>query len=427
LRRHDVIVVGAGLAGLAAAARLKDAGRRVMPPVLLDDEGRPAEPISGVRVGDVIRIDYGGLWANLTRRTWDHVAVLWEDRSDPLGPSKGAPTASWTASISSSTWATRASSWRSASRPRPASASSAGTRRSSASASRARLRGMSPKDLDPNVWILFDQYVHGSIDRRGFLEGVGKYLVGGMTAMGVLGMLQPDFARAQNVAPDDKRLKVKAVRLAPELGGNLARPAKAGKLPGVMVIHENRGLNPHIMDVNRRMALEGYVALAPDALTPAGGYPGDEDKAREAFGKLDQEKTRGAFVKAVGWLEKQPDCTGKVGAVGFCWGGGLASFLATQLPTLGAAVCFYGGAPPEAEVAKIKAPLLVHYAEKDDRINAQRPAFEAALKAAGVKYEMFAYPGTQHGFHNDTTPRYDEAAAKLAWTRTLAFFKAHLR
>ena len=206
------------------------------------------------------------------------------------------------------------------------------------------------------------------------------------------------------------------------------RPAKAdGKLPGVLVVHENRGLNPHIEDVARRLALENFVAFAPDALFPLGGYPGDEDKARELFGKLDQAKTREDFVAAFGLLKARPECTGKVGAVGFCYGGGIVNMLATRLPDLAAASRSTAAAPDVADVPKIKAPLLIQSAEDDERINAGWPAYEAALKARQRPYERHLYPGTQHGFHNDTTPRYDEAAAKLAWQRTLAFFNRHLR
>jgi carboxymethylenebutenolidase len=288
-------------------------------------------------------------------------------------------------------------------------------------------------DFPPEVLRLFDQYVHGLIDRRGFLDRAARFAAGSMTATMLLDALNPRFAEAQQIAKDDKRLSASYVEYDSPKGtgkvrGYLALPVKrSGKLPGVLVVHENRGLNPHIEDVTRRIALEGYVAFAPDALTPLGGYPGDEDKARELFAKLDQQKTREDFVAAVGWLEKRPECTGKVGVVGFCYGGGIANMLATRIPNLAAAVPFYGSQPPPEEVAKIKAPLLIHYAENDDRINAGIPAFEAALKANQVKYEMFKYPGTQHGFNNDTTPRYDKAAATLAWQRTMDFFKANLR
>ncbi len=288
-------------------------------------------------------------------------------------------------------------------------------------------------DFPPEVLRLFDQYVHGLIDRRGFLDRAARFAVGSMTATMLLDALNPRFAEAQQFAKDDKRLGASSVEYDSPKGtgkvrGYQALPVKrSGKLPGVLVVHENRGLNPHIEDVTRRIALEGYVAFAPDALTPLGGYPGDEDKARELFAKLDQQKTREDFVAAVGWLEKRPECTGKVGVVGFCYGGGIANMLATRIPSLAAAVPFYGSQPSPEDVAKIKAPLLIHYAENDDRINAGIPAFEAALKANHVKYEIFKYPGTQHGFNNDTTPRYDKTAATLAWQRTMDFFKANLR
>jgi carboxymethylenebutenolidase len=288
-------------------------------------------------------------------------------------------------------------------------------------------------DFDPELLLLFDAYVHGGIDRRGFLDKAARFAVGGTTAAMLLETLSPKFAEAQQVAKDDARLKTEYVEYPSPAGnekmrGYLVKPAKAsGKLPGVLVVHENRGLNPHIEDVARRIALEEYLVFAPDALFPLGGYPGDEDKAREVFPKLDQAKTREDFVAAAGWLKARPDCTGKVGVVGFCYGGAIANFLATRIPDLAGAVPFYGTQPKDEEVAKIKAPLLIHYAEKDDRVNAGWPAYEAALKANGVKYEAFIYPGTQHGFNNDTTPRYDKDAATLAWTRTMAFFKANLR
>jgi carboxymethylenebutenolidase len=288
-------------------------------------------------------------------------------------------------------------------------------------------------DFDPEVLSLFDQYVHGLIDRRGFLTRVAKFAVGGMTATMLLDALNPKFAEAQQVPKDDPRLTAGMVEYDSPKGsgkmrGYLALPARhSGKLPGVLVIHENRGLNPHIEDIARRIALEQYVAFAPDALTPLGGYPGDEDKARDLFGKLDQQKTHEDFLAAAAWLEKRPECTGKIGVTGFCYGGGIANFLATRLPELAAAAPFYGSQPPAEDVPKIKAPLLIHYAEKDDRIDAGIPAFEAALKANHIKVELFIYPGTQHGFNNDTTPRYDKAAATLAWQRTMDFFKKNLR
>ena len=286
-------------------------------------------------------------------------------------------------------------------------------------------------DFDQELLNLFDRYVHGSVDRRGFLDGAAKFAVGGVTAAMLLDALNPRFAEAQQVPRDDKRLHRESVEFDSPAGtgkarGYLVRPTGKKKLPAVLVVHENRGLNPHIEDVARRLALEGFVAFAPDALAPLGGYPGDEDKARELFSKLDQQKTREDFVAAAGYLKKRPDVTGKVGVVGFCYGGGIANMLATRVPDLGGAVPFYGNQPKPEEVAKIKAPLLIHYAENDDRINAGITAFQAALDAAKVKYQIFKYPGTQHGFNNDTTPRYDKAAAALAWKRTIEFFKKNL-
>jgi carboxymethylenebutenolidase len=290
------------------------------------------------------------------------------------------------------------------------------------------------KDFDQELLDLFDQYVHGGIDRRGFLDRATKFAVGGVTAGMLLDALSPQFAEAQQVPKDDKRIKAETVEYPSPNGntgktrGYLVRPASAtGKLPAILVVHENRGLNPHIEDIARRLALDNFMAFAPDALAPLGGYPGDEDKARQLFPQLDQAKMREDFVAAASWLKSRPDCTGKIGAVGFCFGGGIVNMLATRMPDLAAGVPFYGNQPSAEEAAKIKAPLLIHYAENDDRINAGWPAYETALKAAKVDYQMFKYPGTQHGFNNDTTPRYDAEAAKLAWTRTIEFFNKHLR
>jgi carboxymethylenebutenolidase len=288
-------------------------------------------------------------------------------------------------------------------------------------------------DFDPEVLKLFDKYVHGIIPRREFLKSVATFVVGTVTAEGLLDALNPRFAEAQQVPASDARITATyAETTSPEgygkLRGYLVKPAKAlGKLPTVLVVHENRGLNPHIEDIARRLALDGFIAFAPDALFPLGGYPGNEDKARELFPKLDQTKTRADFIAAAGFLKTLPEGNGKVGVVGFCYGGGIANFLATRLPDLAAAVPFYGNQPSDEDAARIKAPLLIHYAEKDERINAGWPKYEAALKAAGVKYEAYIYPGVQHGFNNDTTPRYDEAAAKLAWQRTVDFLSARLR
>ena len=289
-------------------------------------------------------------------------------------------------------------------------------------------------DFDPELLILFDAYVHGAVDRRGFLDRARKFAVGGVTAAMLLDALNPKFAEAQQVKTDDPRIKADYVEYDSPQGsgkmkGYLVRPANAaGKLPGVVVVHENRGLNPHIEDIARRLALDNFVAFAPDALTPLGGYPAaGEDEARTLFGKLDQAKTREDMVAAAGLLKARPECTGRIGAVGFCYGGGIANMLATRIPDLGGAVPFYGSAPTAEEAARIKAPLLIHYAGTDERINAMWPAYEAALKAANVKYTMNMYAGAQHWFNNDTTPRYDEAAAKLAWQRTTDFFNTNLR
>jgi len=289
-------------------------------------------------------------------------------------------------------------------------------------------------DFDQELLVLFDAYVHGGIDRRTFLDRASKFAVGGVTAAMLLDQLSPKFLEAQVVKPEDARIQQEYLEYPSPNGsgtmrGYIARPAGAtGRVPGILVIHENRGLNPHIEDITRRLALDGFVAFAPDALFPLGGYPGDEDKARELFGKLEQPKTREDFVAASAFLRARPECNGKIGAVGFCYGGGMVNFLATRLGTeLSAGVPFYGSSPDVADVPKIRAPLMVQSAETDPRINASWPAFEEALKAANVRYERHLYPGTQHGFNNDTTPRYDAAAAKLAWERTVAFFRQHVR
>jgi carboxymethylenebutenolidase len=287
-------------------------------------------------------------------------------------------------------------------------------------------------DFDQELLTLFDAYVHGAIDRRGFLDMAARFAVGGVTAAMLLDQLSPKFAEAQVVSTDDERIVAEYREFDSPNGygkgrGYFVHPKNAkGDLPAVLVIHENRGLNPHIEDIARRIALDNFVAFAPDALFPLGGYPGDEDAARELFAKLDQEKTREDFVAATTFLKARPRSNGKYGAVGFCWGGGMVNHLATRPVDLAAGVAFYGSAPDLADVPKIVAPLMIHSAEKDDRINAAWPAFEEALKGANVDYQRYLYPGTQHGFNNDTTPRYDAEAAKLAWERTIAFFNRHL-
>ena len=288
-------------------------------------------------------------------------------------------------------------------------------------------------DFPQEVLNIFDGYVHGRITRRDFLDQAAKYAVGGMSAAAMLEALKPNFAWAEQIAKDDKRIHTERLDYdspngSGKMRGYFARPAKpAGKLPGVVVIHENRGLNPYIEDVARRLAVEGYVAFAPDALAPIGGYPGDEDKAREMFAKQDGKKRIEDLVTGANVLKTRPECNGKYGAVGFCFGGGICNLFAARLPDLAASVPFYGVQVPASDVPKIKAALLIHYAEHDERINSGWPAYETALKENKVRYEAHFYPGTQHGFHNDTTPRYDEAAAKLAWSRTLAFFDQYLR
>jgi carboxymethylenebutenolidase len=293
------------------------------------------------------------------------------------------------------------------------------------------MKRLTAADFDPEVLKLFDGYVHGRLSRRDFLARAARYAVGGATAAGLLAQLSPSFS-APMVAIADARIRTSYHEFPSPQGygkvrGYLAMPAGAkGKLPAILVVHENRGLNPHIEDIARRLALEGFIAYAPDALYPLGGYPGDEDKARELFPKLDQAKTRADFVAAAHALERLPQSTGKIGVVGFCYGGGVANYLATQLPELAAVVPFYGAQPAAADVARIRAPLLIHDAGKDERTLAGWPAYEAALRANKVSYQHFVYPGAEHGFNNDTTPRYDEAAAKLAWNRTVAFFKEKL-
>ncbi len=289
------------------------------------------------------------------------------------------------------------------------------------------------RDFDPEVLRLFDLYVHGDIDRRGFLSGTARIAGGMAAATGLLALLAPRFAAAQQVQPDDARIATARVDFDSPRGygkarGYLAKPAKAGdRLPVVLVVHENRGLNPHIEDVARRFALADFIAFAPDALFPLGGYPGDEDKARAAFARLDQARAKQDFLAAARFARALDGGNGRLGIIGFCWGGGMTHWLATQLPDLEAAAPFYGPAPAPEEAAKVKAELLVVLAANDERVNKTWPPYAAALKAAKVKYAVYQPEGTQHGFHNDTTPRYDADAAKEAWKRTLALFGRTLR
>jgi carboxymethylenebutenolidase len=297
-------------------------------------------------------------------------------------------------------------------------------------------------DFDPQLLSLFHRYVHGGINRREFLDGAAKFAIGGLTATALWDMLRPNYALAQQVAKDDKRIRAEYTMYPSPKGnssngtmrGLLARPATGDKVPVVVVIHENRGLNPYIEDVVRRLAVAGFMALGPDAIWPLGGYPsvnkyGDEadEKAAEMQRTLDNGKITEDFVAAAEFLLKHPQSTGKLGAVGFCQGGGRVNQLAVRVPQLAAGVPFYGAAPATADVPKIKAALLLNFAEQDPNINGRWPEYEAALKASGVKYEAYVYPKTNHGFHNDTTPRYDPEAAKLAWQRTIDHFNKALK
>ncbi|MCE5308009.1 MAG: dienelactone hydrolase family protein [Acidobacteriales bacterium] len=281
---------------------------------------------------------------------------------------------------------------------------------------------------------LFDRYVHGDIGRREFLDGANRFAAGGVTATAIWESLRPNYAWAQQVATDDNRITTgRATVPSPqgnrEIRGYLVRPAKhSGKLPAVLVVHENRGLNPYIEDVARRLGVANFLAFAPDGLSSAGGYPGDDEKGAQLFRQVDRQKMTEDFLAAAYWLKARPDCTGKAGVVGFCFGGGIANTLAVRMGSgLAAAVAFYGAQPPAEDVVRIKALLLLHYASLDTRINAGWPAYQEALKANHVTFTTHMYEGVNHGFHNDTTPRYDEAAAKLAWRRTLDFFNKHLR
>ncbi|MDP3263440.1 MAG: YghX family hydrolase [Tabrizicola sp.] len=291
---------------------------------------------------------------------------------------------------------------------------------------------MTAKDFSPELLELYDFYAHGKISKREFLDRAGRYAVGGLTAVAILGMMSPDYALAEQVSVNDPDIVGDHVMYPSPNGhgqvrGYLVRPAAAqGKLPAVVVVHENRGLNPYIEDVARRLAKEGFLALAPDGLTSVGGYPGNDEAGRELQSKVDGTRLMNDFFAAVEWLMAHDASTGRVGMTGFCYGGGVANAAAVAYPELGGAVPFYGRQPAPEDVARIKCPLLIHYAGLDARVNEGWPAYEAALKAAGVQYQAYIYPDVNHGFHNDSTPRYDKAAAELAWQRTVAFFKATL-
>jgi carboxymethylenebutenolidase len=282
------------------------------------------------------------------------------------------------------------------------------------------------------MYDLYDEYVHSKIDRKKFLERLSVYVVGGLTVPSILEFMLPNYRDKIQIQPGDPGLKSEYIEYnSPKGGGKirglLSKPVDgASKLPGVIVVHENRGLNPHIEDVGRRAALAGFISLAPDALTPLGGYPGNDDDGRTLQAKRSQAEMLEDFIAAYEYLKTRPECTGKVGVVGFCFGGGIANLMAVRLPDLAAAVPFYGGQPPAEDVPSIKAPLLIHYAGLDTRVNASWPAYEAALKENHKEYKVYIYPEVNHGFHNDTTPRYDKSAAELAWERTIDFFKEKL-
>ena len=292
---------------------------------------------------------------------------------------------------------------------------------------------MDSKDIDPRVYDLYDDYTHDRIDRKEFLSRSAAITIGGVSALAMAQALLPNYAEAQAVSFTDERIKARYVVYSSpggtsgQMRGYLVQPTGEGPFPGVLVIHENRGLNPYIEDVARRAAVAGFLALAPDGLAPIGGYPGNDDDGRAMQRSLDPDKLRRDIVNSAYVLKNHELCSGKLGATGFCWGGGMTNVLAVTLGAdLDAGVPFYGPAPPTAEVGNIQAPLLIHYAENDNFVNRSRAGYEAALKEHGKSYQMLDYPGTRHGFHNDSTPRYDEAAANLAWERTVAFFKQHL-
>lgn len=292
---------------------------------------------------------------------------------------------------------------------------------------------MKKEDIKQEVFDLYDQYAHNVIDRKQFVERLSAYAIGGLTLSSLMGFIMPNYQDKIQVKADDPRLQSGYIEYASPKGGGtikglLAKPVnKKGKLPGIIVVHENRGLNPHIEDVGRRAALEGFISLSPDALTPLGGYPGNDDDGRALQSKRNRDEMLEDFIAAFEYLRNHPECNGNIGVVGFCFGGWIANMMAVRVPGLKAAVPFYGGQPAENEVADIQAPLLIHYAGLDERVNAGWPAYEAALKANSKDYQVYFYDGKNHGFHNDTTPRFDEEAAKLAWQRTVAFFNEKLK
>ncbi|MCR8666638.1 dienelactone hydrolase family protein [Aestuariibaculum sp. M13] len=295
------------------------------------------------------------------------------------------------------------------------------------------MKPLKKEDINQEVFDLYDDYAHNKINRRQFVEKLSVFAVGGITVSSLLSFITPNYIDTLLVDPQDPKLDSEYITYeSPNGGGNirglLSKPKKAkGKLPGIIVVHENRGLNPYIEDVGRRAALEDFISLAPDALTPLGGYPGNDDDGRSLQRQRDRNEMLEDFIAAYHYLKNHKDCNGKVGVVGFCFGGWIANMMAVKVPTLSAAVPFYGGQPSAEETANIKAPLLIQYAELDTRVNAGWGAYETALKANNIEYTTYIYPGVNHGFHNNTTPRYDEAAATLAWQRTIDFFKEKLK
>src|SRR6478735_8322630 len=295
------------------------------------------------------------------------------------------------------------------------------------------MKEIKKEDIKQEVFDLYDDYAHNRIERRDFIQKLSAYAVGGITVTSLMSFLMPNYSDSIQVMPDDPRLKSEYVDYASPKGGGtikalLSKPADAkGKLGGIVVVHENRGLNPYIEDVARRAALAGFISIAPDALTPLGGYPGNDDQGREMQSKRDRNEMLEDFIAAYDYLKSNKNCNGKIGAVGFCFGGWIVNMMAVRIPTLAAAVPFYGGQPAAEDVPKIQAPLLLQYAGLDTRVNEGWPAYEAALKANNKKYTAYIYDNVNHGFHNDTTPRYDKPAAELAWQRTIDFFKEHLK
>ena len=295
------------------------------------------------------------------------------------------------------------------------------------------MKQLRKENIPQEAFDLYDYYCHNKLDRRTFMEKLSVFAVGGITLTALMSAMMPDYNTTRTIEPTDERMQSSDYVMydSPKGGGQikglLSKPVGSGKFPGIVVVHENRGLNPYIEDVGRRCAVDGFISIAPDALTPLGGYPGNDDEGRTMQAKLTRDSMLEDFIAAYEYLKKHPDCNGNVGVVGFCFGGWISNMMAVRIPDLDAAVPYYGGQPETTDVPKINAPLLVIYAELDERVNAGWPAYEAALKANDKKYEMINYPAVNHGFHNNTTPRYDEPTAKLAWDKTIAFFKENLK